>query len=594
MEENKPQQPESINLDEIKPVQNSGKRNYLKISLPLAVMVMLAGGVYLTVNNALQEQQDTRSRASTTTVSKSYAILGDYWKYLDNNTRPSGWNTLTYSDSTWKTGQAKLGYGNGGEKTIVSKGSSSCPYITTYFRKTFTVSEGATVSNAKMRINREDGIVVYINGTEVHRSNMPTGTIGHSTLASNNLSGSDESVYYDATIISSAFKAGTNVIAAEVHQATCDSDDLNFDASLTATETITFSPTALPSPTSLPTATSVPPTATPAPSATTAPLPTPTNTPVPTNGSIIFTINKSSYNRGESMTVYWQNIPNATPRDWIGLYTPTTANGSEIGWIYLNCTQTATVAVPSGECTFPIPDTAPAGTLELRLHQNDGNTVLAKSPQFTLVGPTPTMGSTITPTAALPTATLAPANTPIPGSTSVAVNLLLHGIGKGGDAVNAGSLGNMTPLRPQRTVTVDVYDVQNQLVLSKQGTVTFNATAGNFTGYVDLGTQFTTGLYTVKVKTEQHLRGLVGGIQTLTQGQTTTLSGITLTAGDVNNDNAINIVDYNLIVGCYSDLLPPVSCTTQNKPKADITDDGKVNQFDYNLFIRELTNLGGQ
>jgi hypothetical protein len=31
-----------------------------------------------------------------------------------------------------------------------------------------------------------------------------------------------------------------------------------------------------------------------------------------------------------------------------------------------------------------------------------------------------------------------------------------------------------------------------------------------------------------------------------------------------------------------------------NEVRADLTDDGNVNQFDYNLFIRELTNLGGQ
>lgn len=374
-------------------------------------------------------------------------------------------------------------------------------------------------------------------------------------------------------------------------------------AAVSAVSKVSIPPTATKAPTA------VPPTATKAPTAV-----PPTATTAPT---AIMTINKSSYTKGESITTYWSNIPNATAKDWIGLYTPTAASGSEIGWIYVNCTQTATVAVATGSCTFPIPDTAPAGSLELRLHPNEGNTVVAKSPLFNLVAPiatatlVPTATKTPTPTSVVPTATKtptptiaptaialtntpAPTSTPVPGNTFVTVNLLLHGLGKGGDAVNAGGTGNMSPVRSQRIVTVDVYDVQNQLVGSKQGTVSFNATLGNFSGNVDLGSQFNTGIYTVKVKTDQYLRGLVSGIQTITKGQTANLASLTLVSGDVNNDNAINIVDYNLIVGCYSDLLPPISCNTLNEVRADLNDDGNVNQFDYNLFIRELTNLGGQ
>ncbi len=357
-----------------------------------------------------------------------------------------------------------------------------------------------------------------------------------------------------------------------------------------------------------------------------APTPTliPTATTAPTPATL--SVNKTSVTRGEQITATWSNISNPTPNDWIGFYTPSLASGSEIGWIYVSCTQTATVAKASGSCTFPVPDTAPFGQVELRLHPNDGSTVLAKTPVFTVVNTTPSPGLTLVPTATTaPTATVAPTagltlvptaiktptptvaptaiaatNTPaptaspIPGGTTVQATLLLHGLGKGGDSVNAASLGNFTLQRPQRTITMEIFDVQNQLVLTKQGTVTFDTTAGNFVGTVDLGTQFSTGLYTVKIKTDQYLRGLVAGIQTITVGQKTTLASLTLVNGDVNNDNQINIVDYNIIVGCYSDLLPPISCTATKKVQADINDDGNVNQFDYNLFIRELTNLGGQ
>ncbi len=212
--------------------------------------------------------------------------------------------------------------------------------------------------------------------------------------------------------------------------------------------------------------------------------------------------------------------------------------------------------------------------------------------------PTPTPSQTVTitptPTATQPTATTGPTATPEPNSTLVAVSLLLHGVGKGGDSVNPTAQGNMNPLHPNRVVTVDVYDANNQLVVSKQGTVIFNPTDGNFKGNISLGSTITTGAHTIRIKGDQYLRGIVSGIQMLTAGQTKTLPSLTLVSGDVNNDNQINIVDYNLLVGCYSDLLPPVSCNAGDNVKTDLNDDGNVNQFDYNLFIRELTNLGGQ
>jgi hypothetical protein len=211
----------------------------------------------------------------------------------------------------------------------------------------------------------------------------------------------------------------------------------------------------------------------------------------------------------------------------------------------------------------------------------------------TVATPIPTAMPTRVPTA-IPTEVSQPTETPAPNDTVLTFTVGLHGIGTGGDSANPDSQGNMSPLHPSRTVNVDIYDVQNQLVTSEPGTITYNTSSGKLTGSVDLGAQFVTGLYTIKVKTDQYLRALVPGIQTITAGQTKTLPGVTLVAGDINNDNAINIEDYNILIGCYSDLLPATDCSDENNALADITDDGHVNQFDYNLFLRELTNIGGQ
>jgi hypothetical protein len=190
--------------------------------------------------------------------------------------------------------------------------------------------------------------------------------------------------------------------------------------------------------------------------------------------------------------------------------------------------------------------------------------------------------------------TTSPTVTVAPGNTAVSLNLLLHGIGKGGDSANPNSGGNPSPRRTQRNVTVEVYNSQNQLILTKQGNVSFGAANGNFTGQVDLGTTIATGVYSVKVKTTQFLNTLVPGIQSLTQGTVNQLPATVLVNGDIDGNNTLNILDYNILMGCYSDFEPAKSCTAANKSLSDLDDDGDVNQYDYNLFLREITNRAGQ
>ncbi len=170
-------------------------------------------------------------------------------------------------------------------------------------------------------------------------------------------------------------------------------------------------------------------------------------------------------------------------------------------------------------------------------------------------------------------------------------------IGKCGDNANptGNNLSNKSPLHKTRDVTVYVYDAMNQLTATSAGTITYASASGNFTGTVNLGNAIatTTGAYTVLLKENTHLRKLVAGIQQLRPSQDNVMSPISLVAGDVNNDNSLNILDYNLLIGCYSDLLPAVSCTAPYKILTDINDDGAVNQFDYNLILREITVQNG-
>lgn len=165
--------------------------------------------------------------AQTTTIIQA----GDSWKYLDNGTdQGTAWRTPTFNDSAWAQGNAELGYGDNDETTLVAHGPiANEAYVTTYFRKSFNIVNPALYSSINLEVLRDDGAVVYVNGVEVWRSNMPSGTINYLTLASNAIAWPNETTWHQFTISPLHLVPGNNVIAVEIHQSGPTTSDLSFN-----------------------------------------------------------------------------------------------------------------------------------------------------------------------------------------------------------------------------------------------------------------------------------------------------------------------------------------------------------------------------
>ena len=182
---------------------------------PLLIGIMLAGLTAVPLANA----------------GASLVSMGSVWRYLDNGTDPGpAWTSPLFNDSAWKSGPAQLGYGDGDEATLVSFGpDQNNKYITTYFRHAFVVSDGSGWTNLNVWLLVDDGAVVYLNGTEVFRCNLPAGGVAFATLAT----AVGENSVFDATLAPTQLVTGTNVLAVEVHQNVAMSTDLSFDLELT-------------------------------------------------------------------------------------------------------------------------------------------------------------------------------------------------------------------------------------------------------------------------------------------------------------------------------------------------------------------------
>ncbi len=102
-----------------------------------------------------------------TTAIQTLIPASSSWKYNDSGVAQAGWTTVAFNDAAWPSGPAQFGYGDGDETTTISYGSSaSSKRITACFRNSFAVASPAAISALTARFVRDDGIVVYLNGTE--------------------------------------------------------------------------------------------------------------------------------------------------------------------------------------------------------------------------------------------------------------------------------------------------------------------------------------------------------------------------------------------------------------------------------------------
>lgn len=156
------------------------------------------------------------------------------WSYNDANTAlPAQWKDTGYNISAWANGNGPLGYGDP-VTTPINSG-----LITAYFAKDFTVNLSSLTDSMELGIMRDDGIVVYLNGVEVVRDNMPAGVIAFDTWSSTTIDGSNESVYNVFQIPKTSFVNGTNRISIELHNRGASSSDLRIDAYLKTVPPIT-------------------------------------------------------------------------------------------------------------------------------------------------------------------------------------------------------------------------------------------------------------------------------------------------------------------------------------------------------------------
>jgi uncharacterized protein YkwD len=278
----------------------------------------------------------------------------------------------------------------------------------------------------------------------------------------------------------------------------------------------------------------------------------------------------------------WKNDPPHSqilldPRYTItGISVETSANGTAfwtmdlgVGPANFNPSVTSSPNVPT-PTVIPVPSSAGTtttpGTPDATISPTSSTTVspdispsVSPSPSLNPDFPTPTTG-------------------PLTADMQIAVSVKIFGIGQD---------GNPNPKHRTRKIVASVYDVSNQLVTTGTGFLNYDG-SNYFTGVIHLG-KMSEGAYFVKLVGDNTLQVLAKPeFQNLKVNQVNTIPTVTLYQGDMNNDNILDINDYNAVLPCFQSI--PVCADTS---QIDFNDDGVVDVRDYNLFLNSFEMLHG-
>lgn len=154
--------------------------------------------------------------------------LWKWWTPAATDVVPAGWNQPGFAgESAWNNGFSPLGFGT--SRAVTNTGVLPTGVYATYFRIAFEAADPQVFQgDLRLTLTRNDGVVVYLNGVEILRRNLPWGaTLGVNAQAST------KADTIETIAIPAALLQASNLIAVELHQASGSTSLGLFDLTLT-------------------------------------------------------------------------------------------------------------------------------------------------------------------------------------------------------------------------------------------------------------------------------------------------------------------------------------------------------------------------
>lgn len=151
------------------------------------------------------------------------------WRFDDSNTdRGREWLAPGFDDSAWQSGPGLFGFESselGHPLQSAFRRDSAGGLVTYYLRKEFLFDGNPIGSVVTIDHYLDDGVVYYLNGTEIGRVGMPEGPITHATTAATGVSNAELTAGAIVAPGTGVLVEGTNILAAELHNESPGSSD---------------------------------------------------------------------------------------------------------------------------------------------------------------------------------------------------------------------------------------------------------------------------------------------------------------------------------------------------------------------------------
>ncbi|MEI7055305.1 fibrinogen-like YCDxxxxGGGW domain-containing protein [Nocardioides sp. CCNWLW239] len=140
---------------------------------------------------------------------------GAQWDLSYGHGTPRDWPAVGSLDTY---GPAPLGWGTADVATEIPAATDGTRPITSYYARAFEVPDPAATGGLEVTVRVDDGVAVYLNGTEIVRENLPAGALTENTYASSAVSSSSASTSTVTVVVPrDLLTTGTNVLTAEAH-----------------------------------------------------------------------------------------------------------------------------------------------------------------------------------------------------------------------------------------------------------------------------------------------------------------------------------------------------------------------------------------
>jgi hypothetical protein len=201
------------------------------------------GRYHVVINNCVGTPA-VSSTALVAVAEAPFTVVGltnHLWRYRNENTNldlGDAWKGVEYDDSGWPSGRGIFAVETDAPSVqartntvLVLNHAGGENVITHRFRTRFVFTNEPGFVSLAFSNYFDDGGAVHLNSNELFRINMPAGSIDAMTSATTS-GPNPEGSYHVTTLPGTAFRPGTNTLAAEVHQYTTSSSDVAFGLDL--------------------------------------------------------------------------------------------------------------------------------------------------------------------------------------------------------------------------------------------------------------------------------------------------------------------------------------------------------------------------